>query len=88
MAKKKPSDFNKHPWGSVLQNSQSEVVAHNIMVILERTGNKFRKLNWVDYKQERQKDGNFTEGEKYYFDQVIGYCKSADTAKLFSAEWR
>lgn len=88
MAKKTPKDFNIFPWGSVLQNSESELMAHNVMIILERTGNKFRKLTWDEYKTERLKDSNFTEGEKYYFDKIIGYCKNADTAKLFSAEWR
>jgi len=88
MAKTPATFCMKHPWGSVLQNSESETVAKNIMVILERTGNKFRKLTWDEYKSERQKDSNFTEGEKHYFDKVIGYCKSADTAKLFSKEWR
>lgn len=85
---KKPADFNKFPWGSVLRNSECEALAHNVMIILERTGNKFRKLTWDEYKAERQKDKNFSEGEKYYFDKVIGYCKSANTAVLFSTEWR
>ena len=88
MAKKKPADFNKQPWGSVLHNSECETIARNIMVILERTGNKFRKLTWDEYKSERQKDSNFTVGEKLYFDQVIGFCRSADTAVLFSVQWR
>lgn len=87
MKKTKPSNFKKYPWNSVLQKSESETIAANIMVILERTGNKFRPLTWTEYKKERLKDGNFTELEKGYFEEVIPYCKSADTAQLFSKSW-
>lgn len=38
----KPSDFLKHPYDSVLQHTEDEIVARNIMVILNRTGNEFR----------------------------------------------
>jgi len=82
-----PSDFIKQPWSSVAGSSEAETIAVNIMVILKRTGNKFRNLSWEEYVAERKKDGNFSLSEKKYFDQVIGYCKSADTAKLFSASW-
>lgn len=84
----KPSDFCTHPWSSVLQNSESETVAGNIMCILKRTGNKFRELPWDEYKTERLKDGNFTDGEHCLFDKVIDYCKSPDTAKLFCPDWK
>lgn len=84
----KPSDFIKTPWSSVAQSSEAETIAVNIMVILKRTGDKWRDLSWEEYSTERKKDGNFTVLEKKYFDQVIGYCKSADTAKLFSSSWR
>ena len=83
----KPSDFTNFPYSSVTRNNESETIARNIMVILERTGNKFRPLPWDEYKSERLKDGNFTDGEHEYFDAVIDYCKSADTAKLFSPVW-
>lgn len=83
----KPSNFTKHPWSSVLGNSESENIACNIMVILKRTGNEFRPLEWEEYKAERLKDGHFSEIEKKYFDDVIPYCKSADTAVLFSKSW-
>lgn len=82
-----PSNFLGFPMGSVLQKSEAETIARNIMVILERTGNKFRKLTWDEYKKERMKDGGFSEGEKKYFDDVIDYCKSGDTAKLFCKDW-
>ncbi len=83
----KPSNFTSHPFSSVLRKSEAETIARNIMVILKRTGDKFRELTWDEYKTEREKDGKFSNGEKSYFDQVIGYCKSAETAKLFSKAW-
>lgn len=85
---KKPSNFTTHPYSSVLQNSESETVAANIMVILKRTGNKWRKLSWEEYKAERLKEGSFTESEKSYFDSVIDYTISPETAKLFSKQWQ
>ena len=81
---RKPSDFNVFPFSSALQNSETEVVAMNVMLILKRTGDAFRPLEWEEYAKERKEDGEFTEGEKQYFERAIGYFKSADTAKLFS----
>lgn len=83
----KPSSYFFYPWNSVLQNSQSETIALNVMKILARTGNKFRPLKWEEYKEERLCDGNFSDQEKRYFDNVIEHCISPDTAKLFSKEW-
>jgi hypothetical protein len=83
----KPSEFTKHPYGSVLQNNESESVARNIMVILTRLGDEFRLLSWGEYKQEREKDGNFTMSEKTYFDRVVGFCVAAESAKAFSPAW-
>lgn len=83
----KPSDFNTYPWNSVCQESESETVAKNIMIILKKLGDSWKDLNWDEYKALRLIDGNFSEIEKKYFDKVIGYCKSADTAVLFSPEW-
>lgn len=85
----RPSNFCTHPWSSVMGQCEYERVAVNIMVILSRTGNRFRNLTWEEYKEERIKDihGDFDESEKDYFDKVIKYCKSADTARLFSKTW-
>jgi hypothetical protein len=58
------------------------------MNILKRTGDVFRPLPWDEYKLDREKDGHFTESEHAYFDKVIDYCASAQTAKLFSKGWR
>ena len=84
----KPSNFTSVPMGSVLQEYDHELMACNIMIILERTGNVFRDLSWDEYKKERLKDGRFDENsEKYCFDRVIDYCKSPDTAKLLGGTW-
>ena len=82
-----PSNFTIFPSDSVLRNYESEKIAHNIMVILARTGNTFRDLTWWEYRAERQADGHFTESERIYFDRVIGYCHSQETAILFSSVW-
>jgi len=84
----KPSNFMEHPFSSVLKNNESETIARNIMVILERTGDAFRELTWDEYKEQRFNDGNFSERERSYFDKVVGYCVSAQTAILFSPTWK
>jgi hypothetical protein len=86
---KKPSEFaKKHPFGSVFQKTEYEVIAKNIMTILGRTGDTFRELPWEEYKTERQRDKQFTDREEGYFDSVIEYCESAKTARLFSKSWK
>ncbi len=82
-----PSDFLAHPYDSTTKRFESEIVARNIMVILSRTGNKFRELTWEEYQEERMKDGAFTGLEKTEFEQVIQHCASAETAKAFSPAW-
>lgn len=83
----KPSDFTEYPWDSVTHNAEHETIAQNIMKILKRTGDTFRELSWEEYKEERLKDGAFTQTEASLFDTVKGYCISPDTAKLFSPKW-
>ncbi len=85
---KTPKDFTSFPCSSVLQKCEAETVACNIMVILSRTGNTFREIAWEEYKTERKKDKDFTSTEAFYFDLVLPYCKSQETAELFSPEWR
>ena len=82
-----PSNFQKKPWSSVCQSSEAETIALNIIVILKRTGDNWRELSWDEYTTERKKDGNFSSSEKKYFDQVVGYTVSAQTARLFSKTW-
>lgn len=83
----KPSNYVVHPWGSVLQNSESETIACNIMTILSRTGNTWRPLTYEEYRTERLKDGNFSGIEESYFNKIMPYCKSEDTANLFCPSW-
>ena len=59
-----PSDFCIKPWNSVLAKCEAEVVACNIMVILKRTGDTWRRLTVEEYEAERLKDGNYTYGEE------------------------
>lgn len=85
----KPSNFQKaSAMASVLQKAEAETVAENIMTILKRTGNTWRRLTYDEYKKERKKDGNYSSEEEYYFNQVIDFCISPETAKLFSPGWR
>lgn len=81
-----PSNYCKYPWSSILQKSEAETIALNIMLILKRTGNIFRELSWEEYKSERLKDGNFSPSEEPYFNQVIQYC-TLEKAKTFSKSW-
>jgi hypothetical protein len=84
----KPSDFAKiYPMNSVYNKSEHETIARNIMLILSRTGNKFRHLSWQEYKKERLKDNNFSDLEKYYFDNVLRWCVGPKNAKQFSNSW-
>lgn len=86
----KPSDFVIHPWDSVIKRSEAETVAVNIMKILKRTGDVFPEelLTFEQYAEERKKDGAVHLGnEQMYFKDVIGFCRNADTAKLFSKSW-
>jgi len=85
---KTPKDFTDKPTNSILQKSETETIARNIMVILERTGNTFRPISWGEYKEERRKDGNFTESELKYFNAVSPYCQSQKIAELFSPAWK
>jgi hypothetical protein len=83
----KPSNFTNYPFSSVFEKSEHETVARNIMVILKRTGDVFRRLTWAEYKKERLKDGNFSDGELKFFSEVNKYCRSAKEAVKFSKEW-
>lgn len=83
----KPSNFTSHPYDSVLHKNESETVARNIMIILSRTGDTFRLLDWEEYQRERQKDGNFTPSENLHFDKIVGFCASEHSAKAFSPTW-
>jgi hypothetical protein len=82
-----PKDFKAQPMGSVLQKSEYETIARNIMVILERTGDKWRELSWEEYSKERTIDGDFNSGEESFFKGVVGYTVSSSKALLFCKNW-
>lgn len=83
----KPSNFTSYPWSSVFQNSETETIAQNIMVILKRTGDNFRELSWEEYEAERKKDGGFSVRENGYFESAQPYTVSAEKAATFSRIW-
>lgn len=87
-----PSKFCVRASDSVFHKREHEVIAGNIMLILSRTGDTWRRLPWEEYVAERMKDketdsSHFTEAERPFFDAVIGYTLSAETAVLFCPEW-
>ena len=86
--KLKPSDFTIFPWDSVKQSCKAETIALNVMKIMKRTGNEFRTLTFEEYEKESMKDGKFSSSEKALFEEVIDYCVSPETAKLFSKKWK
>jgi len=88
MKKITPNDLRVQPMSSVTKNSESETIAMNIMIILGSNGNEFRKLSYSEYKQRRLDDGNFSESEKIFFDRVIEYTLSLESAALFSNVWK
>ena len=84
---KKPSDFVIFPLNSVFGHSVHEIIAKNIMAILARNGNVFRKLSWEEYTVERLKDSEISSNEQVYFDLVRKYTVSPEVAGLFSEAW-
>lgn len=82
-----PINFLTRPDNSVLQKCEAEIIAQNIMVILDRTQSVFRELTWEEYKIERLKDKGFRESEKLYFDKVQPYTISGEMANSFSVNW-
>lgn len=86
----KPSDFaSVSNMGSVARKSEAETVASNIMRILMITGDEWRPLSWEEYWNQRTKHGTgFSLKEKPYFEQVIDFCQSEQTARLFAPGWK
>ena len=86
--KLKPSDFSQiQPMNSVKQKSECETIAHNIMQILAISGDTWRVLPLDEYTEVRKSHGNWNSREDGFFNEVIGFCKSEDTARLFSPFW-
>jgi len=82
----KPSVFTQHPWESLLQKTEAEIVARNIMVIRKRLGDKW-PLTWAEYELERSKDGGPDWAERGYFDEVMPLIQDAIGAISFSTTW-
>jgi hypothetical protein len=77
----KPSDFSVLPVGSYFGKFHAELMFLNIMKILNRTGNKFRRLSLKEYKLERNKDENsYNNDEETWFKWVVPYTTSAAKA--------
>jgi len=89
IGKGSPSDFYGS-FNSVFNKSEYEIIANNIMTILERVGNTWKKLPWKTYKRERMKDGAIdwhVEAEREYFDGAVLYCVSPEKAAAFCPRW-
>ncbi len=83
----KPSHFLDQPMNSTLQNSESETVARNIMVIRKQLGNTW-PLTWKKYKKARvEKGADFSEIERDYFVDVIKLIPDALGAIAFAPSW-
>jgi hypothetical protein len=84
-----PSDLiKKYPFESVFGKSEYETIALNIMRILERKGNTWRKLSYEEYETERLKDSNYSKQEEMYLEQVLKYTENPTMAAKFSTEWK
>lgn len=88
----KPSAFHTYPWSSTLRNTESEVVAMNIMAILWRTGDAWRELTWDEYRAERlkttgPKNSGFSDAERRLFDRVWPLVRTEALARAFCQAW-
>ena len=80
-----PSVFNVFPVGSRANKTQCEVVALNIMKIRDRL--KKWDISWEEYKEQRSIDGEFSEGEKDFFEKVIPMIEDSVHAMAFCDDW-
>jgi hypothetical protein len=84
----KPSDFVMRPWDSVPQNTETEIVARNIMVISMRLGDEWGNVTRDQYIAERTKDGNYSEREGDILDGLYPQLNDVIGAIAFSPTWR
>ena len=80
--------MNTKQTGSTSQTPECEAVAKNLLAIFARNSNVFKPIAWNEYVNERKADGDFSENEKPYFDELIQHCKDAESFALFSLKWR
>jgi len=86
----KPSNFTTHPHFSITKKHEYEAFVFNIMKILARTGDKFRKITLDEYIKERKKDDIdcfIQQYEKDLLDHFSEYCTSAEKAIEFCSDW-
>ena len=82
----KPSTFTRKPLYSLTQKSEAERVASHINIIRKRLGDNW-DITREQYRKERIKDGEFSEGEMYLFDEVIKLIPDAIGCIGFSKVW-
>lgn len=82
-----PSAFTQWPWSSMLQDSDAEQIAVNIMVILKRTGDTWRPLPAEEYRAQREKDGGFSQREAQWFERLAPLVATEELARTLSADW-
>ena len=90
MNEARPSNYTSQPMGSVAQNSETESIARNIMVILKISGDVFRNLSFGDYGKARIADGATQRDlciEKQFFERAIPYCITSKLADEFCSNW-
>lgn len=72
---------------SIYQNCEREIVARNIVTILAREGDTWRQLDEKTYVKHRKKDGEWSEGERFIFQEIVGDITSFIDAVALSPSW-
>jgi hypothetical protein len=86
---KLPEDYYRiMPMASIFRKYEHELIFKNILTILYRTQNVWRKLSWEEYQEERLKDQEFDEWELLYFNAVLPYTLNPKVVESFSPELR
>lgn len=85
-----PKDLkDTRPMASVFHRAEEESTAMRIMETLAKTGNKWRKMTWVEFCKDWVPKSYWDNKEIYErFSKVVEYTTSADVAKLFSRFWK
>ncbi len=86
---KTPLNYTRQPFDSSAKSLEYELAAQNIMLVLSRTGNVFRKLTLKEYKDNIKKVDNRIVGssEAHYMQCAIHYCLSSIAADDFCHTW-
>lgn len=85
----KPSHFLAvHPWSCPFGTYEHEETARRIMKIMVDDGDKWRVVSKEEYAQKCTKSGTLSEEQEKRFLDVVDFCASPETSKLFSLQWR